>query len=171
MYFGRTVPFLVAESTAVVVGAAYGALDIYDDIVKAKKAPFPPFPYRYELAEIQHNYGRCQTLIDTAYFAAMRMPASNTWSWRRARRRAGRHSTPTGSGGCTWSSSNASISVTRRSTSWCAPPARRACARTAMLGRYWRNIATIRTHLAHQSDSTAINYGRFHFGLPVIGRM
>jgi 3-hydroxy-9,10-secoandrosta-1,3,5(10)-triene-9,17-dione monooxygenase len=43
--------------------------------------------------------------------------------------------------------------------------------RDGMLGRYWRNIAAIRTHLAHQSDSTAINFGRFHFGLPVIGRM
>jgi 3-hydroxy-9,10-secoandrosta-1,3,5(10)-triene-9,17-dione monooxygenase len=170
MYFGRTVPFLVAESTAVVVGAAYGALDVYGDIVKAKKAHFPPFPYRYELAEIQHNYGRCQTLIDTACFAALRAgeqymelaqreaaggPPFDA-EWERRLHMVEQH--------CIHLCYEAvDIMVRTAGTS--------SVRKDAMLGRYWRNIATIRTHLAHQSDSTAINFGRFHFGLPVIGRM
>lgn len=170
MYFGRTVPFLVLELTAVVVGAAYGALDIYGDIVKGKKAPFPPFPYRSELAEIQHNYGRCQTLIDTACFAAIRAgeqymelaqgqadggpPFDAEWERRL-------HMVEQQ---CIHLCHDAvDIMVRTAGTS--------SVRRDAMLGRYWRNIATIRTHLAHQSDSTAVNFGRFHFGLPVIGRM
>ena len=170
MYFGRTVPFLVAESTAVVVGAAYGALDIYGDTVRAKKAHFPPFPYRYELAEIQHNYGRCQTLIDTACFAALRAgeqymelteaeaaggpPFDAEWERRL-------HMVQQQ---CIHLCHEAvDIMIRTAGTS--------SVRKDAMLGRYWRNIATIRTHLAHQSDATAVNFGRFHFGLPVIGRM
>lgn len=170
MYFGRTVPFLVSESTAVVVGAAYGALDVYGETIKTKKAIFPPFPYRYELAEIQHNYGRCQTLIDTAYFAALRIGeqymelaqseaeggAAFDAAWERRMHMALQQ--------CIHLCYDAvDIMVRTAGTS--------SLRRDAMLGRYWRNIAAIRTHLAHQSDSTAINFGRFHFDLPVIGRM
>jgi 3-hydroxy-9,10-secoandrosta-1,3,5(10)-triene-9,17-dione monooxygenase len=41
--------------------------------------------------------------------------------------------------------------------------------RDSMLGRYFRNIAVMRGHLAHQSDSSAIDFGRRHFGLPAVG--
>ena len=170
MYFGRTVPFLVSESTAVVVGAAYGALDIYEEIIKAKKAVFPPFPYRYELAEIQHNFGRCQTLIDTACFAALRI-GEQYMELAQGQADGGEEF------GAAWERrlhmalqqcihlcyEAVDIMVRTAGTS--------SVRKDAMLGRYWRNIATIRTHLAHQSDSTAVNFGRFHFGLPVIGRM
>jgi len=38
-----------------------------------------------------------------------------------------------------------------------------------MLGRYWRNISVLRGHLAHQSDTAAINFGRAYFGLDTVG--
>jgi 3-hydroxy-9,10-secoandrosta-1,3,5(10)-triene-9,17-dione monooxygenase len=41
--------------------------------------------------------------------------------------------------------------------------------KTSMLGRYWRNISVLRGHLAHQSDTSAINFGRAYFGLETIG--
>ncbi len=170
MYSGRTVPFLVAESTAVVVGAAYGALDVYEEIVKTRKAAFPPFPYRSELAEYQHNFGRCQTLIDTAHAAAIQVGEQYM---ELARRQA--------AGGPPFDAAwERRLHMIEQQCIHLAYEAVDIMIRTAgtssvkkdaMLGRYWRNIAVIRTHLAHQSDSTAVNYGRMHFGLPVIGRM
>ena len=44
-----------------------------------------------------------------------------------------------------------------------------ASKKDAMLGRYWRNVGVLRGHLAHQSDSASINYGRTHFGQPPVG--
>jgi len=41
----------------------------------------------------------------------------------------------------------------------------------AMLGRYWRSLGVIRGHLAHQSDTSALNYGRLHFGQRPMGRI
>jgi 3-hydroxy-9,10-secoandrosta-1,3,5(10)-triene-9,17-dione monooxygenase len=170
MYFGRTVPFLVAESTSVVVGAAYGALDVYGEIVKARKANFPPFPYRYELAEIQHNYGRCQTLIDTAQAAAIRV-GEQYMELSQAQAEGGPPFD------ADWERRlhmvlQQCIHLCYEAVDIMFRTAGTSSAKTdAILGRYWRNIAVIRTHLAHQSDSTAVNYGRFHFGVPVIGRM
>ena len=44
-----------------------------------------------------------------------------------------------------------------------------ASKKDAMIGRYWRNVGVLRGHLAHQSDSAAINYGRIHFGQSPVG--
>ena len=44
-----------------------------------------------------------------------------------------------------------------------------ASRKDSMLGRYWRNVGIMRGHLAHQSDSAAVNYGRAHFGQPTVG--
>jgi 3-hydroxy-9,10-secoandrosta-1,3,5(10)-triene-9,17-dione monooxygenase len=37
---------------------------------------------------------------------------------------------------------------------------------SSMLGRFFRNLAVIRTHITIQSDQTSTNVGRIHFGLP-----
>jgi 3-hydroxy-9,10-secoandrosta-1,3,5(10)-triene-9,17-dione monooxygenase len=170
MYSGRTVPFLVAESTAVVVGAAYGALDVYGEIVKTRKAAFPPFPYRSELAEYQYNFGRCQALIDTAHAAAIQAGEQ----YMDLSRRQAEGGPPFDA---IW---ERRLHMIEQQCIHLAYEAVDIMFRTAgtssakkdgLLGRYWRNIAVIRGHLAHQSDSTTVNYGRMHFGLPVIGRM
>ena len=41
--------------------------------------------------------------------------------------------------------------------------------RLGSLGRYFRNIAVIRTHLAVQANQFAADLGRVHFGLPPVG--
>ena len=170
MYFGRNTPFLVAESTAVVVGAAYGALDIYEEIIKSRKTPWPPYPYRYELAEYQHNFGRCQALIDTAH-AAMIQVGEQFMELCRAQAAGG---PPFGIDAerrlqmieqqCIHLAYEA-VDIMFRTAGTSAAKA------DAMLGRYWKNIAVIRGHLAHQSDSAAVNFGRFHFGLAPTGRI
>jgi 3-hydroxy-9,10-secoandrosta-1,3,5(10)-triene-9,17-dione monooxygenase len=44
-----------------------------------------------------------------------------------------------------------------------------ASKKESMLGRYWRNVGVLRGHLAHQSDSAAVNYGRAYFVQPTVG--
>jgi 3-hydroxy-9,10-secoandrosta-1,3,5(10)-triene-9,17-dione monooxygenase len=46
-----------------------------------------------------------------------------------------------------------------------------AAAKTAPLGRYFRNLAVIRTHITMQRDHTAANTGRLHFGLVPLSRL
>jgi len=36
-------------------------------------------------------------------------------------------------------------------------------------GRYFRNLAVIRTHITLQLSHTSGNYARLHFGLPALG--
>jgi 3-hydroxy-9,10-secoandrosta-1,3,5(10)-triene-9,17-dione monooxygenase len=45
-----------------------------------------------------------------------------------------------------------------------------AAAKSSPLGRTLRNLAVIRTHVTLQSDHTAGNAGRLHFGLPPLSR-
>ena len=41
-----------------------------------------------------------------------------------------------------------------------------SAASSAPLGRYFRNLAVIRTHITLQIDRTAVNAARLHFGMP-----
>jgi Acyl-CoA dehydrogenase, C-terminal domain len=43
--------------------------------------------------------------------------------------------------------------------------------KSAPLGRYFRNLAVVRTHLTLQSDHTAGNAARLHFGFPPLSRL
>jgi len=43
--------------------------------------------------------------------------------------------------------------------------------KAAPLGRYFRNLAVVRTHLTLQSDHTAGNAARLHFGFPRLSRL
>jgi 3-hydroxy-9,10-secoandrosta-1,3,5(10)-triene-9,17-dione monooxygenase len=45
-----------------------------------------------------------------------------------------------------------------------------AAAKSSPLGRALRNLAVIRTHVTLQTDHTAANAGRLHFGLPSLSR-
>jgi 3-hydroxy-9,10-secoandrosta-1,3,5(10)-triene-9,17-dione monooxygenase len=165
MYRGRTTPFLVAESTSVVVGAAYGALDLYEEILKTRKSRLPPFSATAELAEYQHNFGRCQALVDTAHAAMIRagemymeMSRDGTFDaeWERRLHMIEQQAIHLAYEAVDIMFRTAGTSSARKD---------------AMLGRYWRNLGVIRGHLAHQSDTVAINFARGHFGLPTIGRI
>jgi len=46
-----------------------------------------------------------------------------------------------------------------------------SAAKAAPLGCYFRNLAVVRTHLTLQSDHTAGNAARLHFGSPPLSRL
>jgi len=166
LYFGPYRTFVVGESSSVLVGAAEGALDCYEDVFR-NKTMFPVGVARSELAEYQFNFGRCRSLIDTAKAALMHTAhqymdvAQAIYDGEPTDPEAERRM-------CL-------VQLEAIELAWQAVAIMFRTAgsshahHAAPLGRYWRNISVLRGHLAHQSDTSAINYGRVHFGLPAVG--
>jgi len=168
LFHGPARPFIVTESAAVIVGAAEGALDLYEESFRVRKATGPTGGPRQELAEYQLNYGRCRALVDTAR-AALLQSASDYMEY-------GRRTCATGEP-CSeddWRRltlvilqsihlAHEAVDIMFRTVGTSASK------KDSMMGRYWRNVGVLRGHLAHQSDSSAINYGRTHFGQPPVG--
>jgi 3-hydroxy-9,10-secoandrosta-1,3,5(10)-triene-9,17-dione monooxygenase len=73
LYHGPIVPVLISEVASICIGAARGALDIYEEIMRAKKTTWPPFQFRYQEADFQRHFGHAQSLIDTAEAALLKM--------------------------------------------------------------------------------------------------
>jgi 3-hydroxy-9,10-secoandrosta-1,3,5(10)-triene-9,17-dione monooxygenase len=168
IYHGPFRPFVLAESTSVIVGAARGALDCYEEGLRNRKLMFPVQAYRYELAEFQYNFGRCQALVDTAAAALIR--AAEEYMERSTLAQKGSKAFDEESERRLVLIEQQSIHLAWEAVDIMFRTAGTSSARRdSMLGRYFRNIAVMRGHLAHQSDSSAIDFGRRHFGLPAVG--
>jgi 3-hydroxy-9,10-secoandrosta-1,3,5(10)-triene-9,17-dione monooxygenase len=168
LFRGPARPFIVTESAAVVVGAAQGALDVYEESFRARKATSATGAARAELAEYQFNFGRCRALVDTAR-AALLQTAS---SYMEMAERTSATGEPTSEDDIRRLTMVVlqSIHLAHEAVDIMFRTAGSSASRKdSSLGRYWRNIGVLRGHLAHQSDSAAINYGRVHFGHPPVG--
>ncbi|ARJ07151.1 oxidoreductase [Cnuibacter physcomitrellae] len=167
VFFGPSRPFVVMESAAVIVGAAEGALDLYEETFRARKTG-PSGAPRDELAEYQLNFGRCRALVDTAR-AALLQTATDYMSVAETTRRTGIPCPDDDARRMTLvvlqsiHLAHDAVDIIFRTVGSSASK------RDSMLGRYWRNVGVLRGHLAHQSDSAALNYGRTHFGHPAVG--
>jgi 3-hydroxy-9,10-secoandrosta-1,3,5(10)-triene-9,17-dione monooxygenase len=169
MYHGWLAPLLISEVAAVSVGAARGALDIYQEILSNKKINFPPFHLRSQESEFQRHFGLAQSLIDTAEAALLKMTA-DYMDLARARVETG---TPLDE-----EMERRLILIEQQviRLAWDAvelmfrTSGTSAAAKSSPLGRALRNLAVIRTHVTLQTDHTAANAGRLHFGLPPLSR-
>jgi 3-hydroxy-9,10-secoandrosta-1,3,5(10)-triene-9,17-dione monooxygenase len=72
MYFGRIGAFLIGEGASVAVGAARGALDLFEELLHTKKSPLPPYAERDRDPEYHYHYGKALSLILTAEAALIR---------------------------------------------------------------------------------------------------
>jgi len=167
LYFGPYRSFVIAESAAVVVGAAEGALDCYEEDFRARKGSFAVRQARHELPEYQFNFGRCRALVDTAKAALLHTAAQ--YMAVGAAALAGEAVDPEAD------RRMAMIEQQAIHLAWDAVDiifrtiGSSAAKSDSTLGRFWRNIGVLRGHLAHQSDTVALNYGRVHFGHPQVG--
>jgi 3-hydroxy-9,10-secoandrosta-1,3,5(10)-triene-9,17-dione monooxygenase len=159
MYHGWLAPLLISEVAAVSVGAARGALDIYEDILTNKKTNFQPFHARSREAEFQQHFGEAQALIDTAEAALLKLAADymDLLDEEMERRLIlmEQHVIR-----LVWDAVELMFRTSGTS----------AAAKASPLGRALRNLAVIRTHVTLQLDHTAGNAGRLHFGLPPLSR-
>jgi|RhiMetdeSRZDD1v2_1073273.scaffolds.fasta_scaffold10227_4 3-hydroxy-9,10-secoandrosta-1,3,5(10)-triene-9,17-dione monooxygenase len=170
LYHGPIVPLLISEVASVCVGTARGALDIYEEILRSKRVTYPPFQYRFQESEFQRHFGEAQSLVDTAEAALLKMGADYMEHGRRhvedgveiseeAERRLLLIEQQ-----CvrlTWEAVELMFRTAGTSSA----------TKSAPLGRYFRNLAVVRTHLTLQSDHTAGNAARLHFGFPPLSRL
>jgi 3-hydroxy-9,10-secoandrosta-1,3,5(10)-triene-9,17-dione monooxygenase len=165
MYWGRILPFLIGESAAAAVGGARGALDVYEEILRAKKAYQPPYQERYKEAEFQQHYGQALALIATAEAALVR--AGQEYM---------EYATEDAAGGVPFDEERAYrvILIYQKcmALAWQAMDliyrtvgTSHAAKDGQMIGRMFRNLAVMNTHPALQLDRAAIMAARTRFGL------
>jgi 3-hydroxy-9,10-secoandrosta-1,3,5(10)-triene-9,17-dione monooxygenase len=156
MYQGRIQPFLIGEATAVAVGAARGALDLYEHVLAGKRSMFPPFLERVEDPEFQTHYGRALALIASAEAALVR--AGEDFM---------AYADEAAGGGDPFSEERElSLTLVEQQCVRLAWEAMELIFRTAgtsasakagaAIGRIFRNMAVINTHPALQLDRTAM---------------
>ena len=170
LYRGRITSLLVSEIGAVAVGIGRGALDIYEDILRNKKTSFAPFHARSQELEYQRHFGEAQSLVDTAEAALLKMASD----YRECARRDAEEGIPFSD-----EDDRRFLQIEQQVIRLCweavdlmfRTSGTSAAAKTAPLGRYFRNLAVIRTHITMQSDHTAGNTGRLHFGLAPLSRL
>jgi len=164
LYHGPLVPLLLFEVGAVAVGGARGALDVYEQMLREKKTKLPPVAPLFELPDPQRRFGEAQALIDTAEGSLLTLAANYTelcrlektegveFSEAAARRM---HRAQQQCVELAWQS----VDLLFRSAGTSA------ATKMSTLGRYFRDLAVMRTHLVLQLDHTSTNVGRLHFGL------
>jgi 3-hydroxy-9,10-secoandrosta-1,3,5(10)-triene-9,17-dione monooxygenase len=170
MYHGKITPLLISEVGAVSVGAARGALDIYEEILHNKKTSFPPFQPRADAVEFQRYFGQALSLVDTAEAALLKTAAD----YMDHTRREADEGIP-----YTDEAERRMLMVEQHCVrlAWEAvelmfrTAGTSAAGRGAMLGRYFRNLAVVRTHITLQLDHTAANSARLHFGTEPLSRL
>jgi len=169
-YRGRITSLLVSEVGAVSVGIGRGALDIYEEILHNKKTSFAPFHARSQELEYQRHFGEAQSLVDTAEAALLKMASD----YRECARRDAEEGIL-----FTDEDDRRFLQIEQQVIRLCweavdlmfRTSGTSAAAKTAPLGRYFRNLAVIRTHITMQRDHTAGNTGRLHFGLAPLSRL
>jgi 3-hydroxy-9,10-secoandrosta-1,3,5(10)-triene-9,17-dione monooxygenase len=165
LYHGRLAAFLVGEAAAVIVGTARGALDMYEDLGAKKTTYFPPFVRRSENYEHQEHLGRAHALVDTAEAALLKFSDDYTnlcAAWMREEAKFG------------GTEERALIARLQQCVQMCweavellfTSGGTSSGRHDSMLGRYFRDLAVMRTHVVLQHSRTAANLGALRFGQP-----
>ena len=152
------------------MGIGRGALDVYEEILHNKAASFAPFRKRAEEPEFQRHYGEARALVDTAEAALFQMASD----YIECTRREAEEGVPFSE-----EQDRRFLQIEQQCVRLCweavdlmfRTSGTSAAASTAPLGRYFRNLAVIRTHVTTQSNHTAVNSARLHFGLPALSRL
>jgi 3-hydroxy-9,10-secoandrosta-1,3,5(10)-triene-9,17-dione monooxygenase len=160
LYWGPVGPFLISEAVAVAVGAARGALDIFEDILRSKKSPLPPHLERCHDPLAQQQYGTALALVSTAEAALLRV-GEEYMECAAAEKE--------GDDGFDAASVLRLTLVLQRCVqmAWDAIDLVYRAAGTSAsakagqpIGRFMRNVAVLRTHPVLQFEQTAVNAAR-----------
>ena len=165
MYYGRIGAFLIGEGTAVAVGAARGALDLFEEVLRTKRSTQRPTLQLYKEPEFLHYYGQALTKISTAEAALIRAGEEFMIYTREdkdgiAKFDFAREYRLT------------LIAIQCINMAWEAIELIYRTAGTSAsvkagqpIGRYFRNIAAIRTHPIMQMDRVAMSAAKVNFGV------
>ena len=165
MYYGRIGAFLIGEGASVAVGAARGALDLYEEVLRTKRSTQRPTLQLSKEPEFLHYYGQALTKVSTAEAALIR--AGEEFMIFTREDKAGiakfdfeREYRLT------------LIAIECINMAWDAIDLIYRTAGTSAsvkagqpIGRYFRNIAAIRTHPIMQMDRVAMSAAKVEFGV------
>ena len=163
MYQGRIQPFLIGEAAAVSVGAARGALDLYEEGLKGKRSMFPPHLPRQEDPEFQRHYGQALALVSTAEAALVRA-GEEFMDYAREAAEGGPAFDEAREHRLTLIEQQAvrlaweAVELMFRTAGTSA-----SAKQGAMIGRVFRNLAVIGTHPALQLDRTGMMAAKARF--------
>ena len=165
LYHARLASFLVGEVTAVAIGTARGAIDMYEELGAKKPTYFPPFTPRSQNYEHQEILGRAHALVETAEAALLKYSEDYT------RLCAARMRDTSAFGDI---EERALILRLQQCVNMCweavellfTSSGTSAGRADSMLGRHFRDLAVMRTHVVLQHGRTSANLGAMRFGQP-----
>lgn len=165
-YIGRTMTYFNAELVATQVGAAWAALDEFEALMAERMSSFPPRVARREAPEYHRWFGKILALVDSAetlYLATVRQYVELGELWMRegvpftpeqdARLRSAVQTA------ARLANEAVELAFTTAGTS--------SAARGSRMQKYYRDVATYKTHIAAQWDVTYGSLARYHFGGPL----
>lgn len=165
-YVGRTMTFFNAELIATQIGAAWAALDEFEELMASKKASFPPRGARLDTPEYHRWFGKILALTDSAealLLAGTRQYIALAQRWIDTRE----EFTP---------EQDARLRAVLQQAARLADQAVDLAFTTAgttsakkgsRMQKYFRDVSMYRTHIAAQWDVTYSSESRYHFGQPL----
>ncbi|HKR93138.1 acyl-CoA dehydrogenase family protein [Novosphingobium sp.] len=165
MYLGLATSLFGAVISAVMVGAAWAALDEYEEILRTKKTINPPFHERYKSPEFQRTVGQVLMEIRAAEVQVIevaRLYTKACQQWQAgipfAAKKDFLQSAMTTQAGKMAAEAIEKIFYAGGSS---------VAKKGQRLNRYYRDMATYRTHPIAQYDTAAEGVGQAHFDLPI----
>lgn len=166
MYLGRSMTFFNAELVATQVGAAWAALDEFEELMEARASSFPPRMPRLESPEYHKWFGQLLALADsseTMLLASVRQYVELGHRWADT----GEEFTPEQDGrlravvqqAARLANDAVELAFTTAGSS--------AAKSGSPMEKYYRDVAMYKTHIAAQWDVTFGSLSRFHFGQPL----
>jgi 3-hydroxy-9,10-secoandrosta-1,3,5(10)-triene-9,17-dione monooxygenase len=165
LYLGRTLTFFNGELVATQVGAAFAALDEYEELM-ARPASFPPRIPRVDSPEYQRWFGEITSLADASeigLLGAARRYAELGRRWESTGESFTVEDDTRLRGVILQAARQATQAVDLAFTTAGSSAAKRG----SRMQKYFRDAAMFRTHIAAQYDVVAASYGRYHFGRPL----
>ena len=166
MYLGRTMTFFNAELVATQIGAAWAAVDEFEQLMESRAASFPPRMPRLEAPEYHRWFGQLLALSDSAeclLLAGVRQYAELGRRWEAT----GEEFTPEQDARLRAVVQQAAR-LANQAVEIAFTTAGSSSAKTGSpMEKYYRDVAMYKTHIAAQWDVQFGSYSRFHFGQPL----
>lgn len=165
LYLGLTTSYFTSTIASVMVGCAWAALDEFEHILRTKKTINPPFDLRMKSADYQQPFGEALMYAKAADACLMeyaRQYQKMLNDWQNGIPLTAEADFAAGAM-CTNAARLASKSVEFAFHAGGSSSAMKG----GRMGRYFRDMATYRTHPIAQYHTAAIGFAQGYLGLPV----
>lgn len=165
LYLGLTTSFFTSTIASVMVGCAWAALDEFEHVLRTKKTINPPFDFRMNSADYQQPFGEALMYAKAADACIMeyaRQYEKMLDDWSKGIPLTAEADFAAGAM-CT---NAARLAVKSVEFSFYAGGSSSAM-KGGRLNRYFRDMATYRTHPIAQYHTAAIGFAQGYLGLPV----